>query len=427
MPDAQVPLFARIVRTAVAQQDRLDSMIAEALPADWPMARLDPVLRAMLRAGGAELSMADGPPSRVVINEYLDVAHGFFTGDEPRMVNGLLDRLARLLRPGEFGRRSRGVSEAPRRVHADRPAFPPARRAGRARPPGRRRRAGAARRAASWCCRPTPWSQGVHFLPDDPADLVGRKLLRVNLSDLAAKGADAARLPDDRLRPRGTPDAWFAGFAAGLAADQARIRPHPARRRHHLHARPAHPVADHPRPRRAGPALRRTGAQPGDEVWVTGTIGDGALGLRGAAGEAAGSRRRTRPPLPPAASRAWACTRATSCTPAWMCPTGWSRTSAISAAPQAWRPDRRRRRCRSRPPRAPPARAWLETCLTGGDDYELVMAVAPEQAPALAAHAASLGVRATRIGHFAAENPGVRVLDGTGQELYLARTGWSHF
>lgn len=102
VPDAQVPLFARIVRRAVEQQDRIDLMLAENLPADWPLARLDPVLRAVLRAGGAELSMGDGPPSRVVINEYLDVAHGFFTGDEPRMVNGLLDRLARLLRPHEF-------------------------------------------------------------------------------------------------------------------------------------------------------------------------------------------------------------------------------------------------------------------------------------------------------------------------------------
>ena len=102
VPDAQVPLFARIVRTAVEQQDRLDKMLADNLPPEWPLPRLDPVLRAMLRAGGAELSMLDGPPARVVINEYLDVAHGFFTGDEPRMVNGLLDRLARLLRPTEF-------------------------------------------------------------------------------------------------------------------------------------------------------------------------------------------------------------------------------------------------------------------------------------------------------------------------------------
>jgi transcription antitermination protein NusB len=102
VPDAEVPLFSRIVRTAVQQQDSLDRMVAEALPEGWPMGRLDPVLRAVLRAGAAELWMSDGPPSRVVINEYLDVAHGFFAGDEPRMVNGLLDRLAHLLRPREF-------------------------------------------------------------------------------------------------------------------------------------------------------------------------------------------------------------------------------------------------------------------------------------------------------------------------------------
>ena len=101
-PDADVALFGRIVRTAVQQQDRLDGLVAGALPAEWPFTRLDPVLRALLRAAGAELTMADGPPARVVINEYLDVAHGFFTGDEPRMANGLLDRLARDLRSGDF-------------------------------------------------------------------------------------------------------------------------------------------------------------------------------------------------------------------------------------------------------------------------------------------------------------------------------------
>ena len=80
VPDAEVPLFARIVRAAVAQQDTIDRMLAEALPADWPLARIDPVLRALMRAGAAELAMADGPPAKVVINEYLDVARGFFTG-----------------------------------------------------------------------------------------------------------------------------------------------------------------------------------------------------------------------------------------------------------------------------------------------------------------------------------------------------------
>lgn len=102
-PDAQAPLFAAIVRTATARQSELDRMLAESLPPEWPLARIDPVLRALLRAGAAELGTPDGPPARVVINEYLDVAHGFFDGEEPRMANGVLNRIARLLRPAEFG------------------------------------------------------------------------------------------------------------------------------------------------------------------------------------------------------------------------------------------------------------------------------------------------------------------------------------
>lgn len=101
VPEADVALFAAIVRGAVRQQDVIDRLVAESLPKEWPFARLDPVLRALLRAGGAELAKP-GVPARVVINEYLDVAHGFFAGDEPRMVNGMLDRMARELRPGEF-------------------------------------------------------------------------------------------------------------------------------------------------------------------------------------------------------------------------------------------------------------------------------------------------------------------------------------
>jgi N utilization substance protein B len=103
VPRAEVPLFARIVRAAVAQQDTIDRMLEESLPPEWPLNRIDPVLRALMRAASAELALSDGPPARVVINEYLDVAHGFFSGEEPRLANGVLDRLARLLRPGEFG------------------------------------------------------------------------------------------------------------------------------------------------------------------------------------------------------------------------------------------------------------------------------------------------------------------------------------
>ncbi|HYZ20921.1 MAG TPA: transcription antitermination factor NusB [Rhodopila sp.] len=102
IPDAEVTLFQRVVREAVQRQDTIDPLLIKVLPADWPMARLDPVLRAVLRAGTAELAMRDGPPAKVVINEYMDIARGFFTGPEPGLVNGVLDRLAHSLRAAEF-------------------------------------------------------------------------------------------------------------------------------------------------------------------------------------------------------------------------------------------------------------------------------------------------------------------------------------
>ncbi|WP_428488714.1 transcription antitermination factor NusB [Rhodopila sp.] len=102
IPDAEVPLFSRVVREAVRRQDVIDPLLVDALPADWPLGRIDPVLRALMRAGAAELSMTDGPPAKVVINEYLDIARGFFTGPEPGLANAVLDRLARSLRETEF-------------------------------------------------------------------------------------------------------------------------------------------------------------------------------------------------------------------------------------------------------------------------------------------------------------------------------------
>ncbi len=102
VPEAETALFSRIVRAATEGQAERDALLVAALPPDWPIGRLDPVLRSLLRAGIAELAMKGGPPARVVINEYLDIAHGFFWGDEPGLVNGVLDRIARRLRPAEF-------------------------------------------------------------------------------------------------------------------------------------------------------------------------------------------------------------------------------------------------------------------------------------------------------------------------------------
>ena len=88
------------------------------------MARLDPVLRALLRAATGELANPGGAPARVVINEYLDVAHGFFSGDEPRMVNGMLDKLAHVLRPGEFDAPAASIAEEVVEEAEEAPATP---------------------------------------------------------------------------------------------------------------------------------------------------------------------------------------------------------------------------------------------------------------------------------------------------------------
>jgi transcription antitermination protein NusB len=96
--EADRVLFADIVRGSSSRQAELDGMISAALSDEWPLHRLETILRAIMRAGAYELvARADVPP-RVVISEYLDVAHAFFAGKEPGMVNGVLDRLARVLR-----------------------------------------------------------------------------------------------------------------------------------------------------------------------------------------------------------------------------------------------------------------------------------------------------------------------------------------
>ncbi|GBQ68935.1 transcription antitermination factor NusB [Ameyamaea chiangmaiensis NBRC 103196] len=93
-PQADRGLFVTIVRDADRNRESILRRLEPVLPSGWPLGRLDPVLRALLTAAVAEL-MAAQAPAGVIINEYLDVAHGFFSGDEPKMVNAILDRLAR--------------------------------------------------------------------------------------------------------------------------------------------------------------------------------------------------------------------------------------------------------------------------------------------------------------------------------------------
>ena len=100
--EADDALFARIVDDAVTWQARIDQMTDRALVAKWPIDRIDPVLRSVFRAAGAELVSGKAPP-RVVISEYIRIAEAFFAeGREAKFVNAVLDHMAREARPEAF-------------------------------------------------------------------------------------------------------------------------------------------------------------------------------------------------------------------------------------------------------------------------------------------------------------------------------------
>ena len=101
--EADGDFFSLIVRGVSGQRQDLDDMIAAALTTAWTVARLDAILRQILRAGTFELAQRPDVPARAVINEYLELAKAFFDGTEPRLVNGVLDRLGHVLRPDELG------------------------------------------------------------------------------------------------------------------------------------------------------------------------------------------------------------------------------------------------------------------------------------------------------------------------------------
>ena len=265
---------------------------------------------------------------------------------------------------------------------------------------------------------------GVHFLPDDPPDLVARKLLRTNLSDLAAMGA----IPFGYLLtvsvPRGTPDAWFAAFSAGLAQDQANFGVTLLGGDTTSTTGPVSLSLTIMGSVAPGQALRRSGARAGDGVWVSGTIGDGALGLLAAQGviEDAYLADRYRVPQPRMALGAalhGIAHAAMDISDGLVQDLGHiCRESGLAADIEA-----------ALVPLSDAARrvGRLELCLTGGDDYELLLAVPPAQEAALLATARAAGIPVTRIGTFRAGEPRVTVTDNEGAGMSLSRGGWSHF
>jgi thiamine-monophosphate kinase len=277
--------------------------------------------------------------------------------------------------------------------------------------------------------------EGVHFLADDPPDRVARKLLRVNLSDLAAKGAEPYGYFLAIAWPSGGGWPEREAFARGLKADQDEFgvklfggdtvsTPGPLTLSATL-------LGWTP----AGGMIRRAGARAGDVVLVTGSIGDGALGLAAARGEAMGLsgadlawlKARYQLPQPRLglgeALRRWG-HAAADVSDGLIADAG--HIAAASGLALTLDLDRT--------PLSSAARAWLASqpdpaaarlaLATGGDDYEVICTAPAAATASLKRAAEALGFALTEIGSVSA-GAGVQVLCG-GREASVARTGWRH-
>ena len=280
--------------------------------------------------------------------------------------------------------------------------------------------------------------EGVHFLSDDPPDTIARKALRVNLSDLAAKGATPAGFVLT-LALRSADDAWLTPFARGLGEDAG------------LFGCPllGGDTVSTPGPQMIsvtafgrvppGKMVHRSGAKPGDRVVVTGTIGDAALGLdilkggavaAGLAGDVAGREGligRYRVPQPRNALASAVRDHAHAAMDvsdglagdlAKLCA-----ASGVSAVIDA----------RSVPLSATAATllargaVGIEAIVSGGDDYEILCAISENRFEAFAQAAELAGVAVTSIGTVIAGPSVPRVLDNAGRDIALPRLSYSHF
>jgi thiamine-monophosphate kinase len=271
---------------------------------------------------------------------------------------------------------------------------------------------------------------GIHYIGDESPDLIAQKLLRVNLSDLAAMGASPCAYILNMALPPAFDDAWVAAFAAGLAADQDRYgivliggdsvaTPGPA-------TLSVTGLGEVP----IGRALRRNGARPGDVVFVSGTIGDAALGLLAArdgvalSGAAALIDRYQlpRPRLALGRHLRGLVHAATDISDGLVADLGHiASQSGVAARIDA-----------GAVPLSDAARAALgvapnliETILTGGDDYELVFTAPRSIAPRLAALASEIDVPITAIGAIH-DGEKVAVFDADGASIRLSRSGYTH-
>jgi thiamine-monophosphate kinase len=279
-------------------------------------------------------------------------------------------------------------------------------------------------------------SAGVHFFADDPPDAVAHRALRVNLSDLAAKGARPLGFLLTIALPRMTDEAWLGAFAAALADDARTYQC---------------PLLGGDTTAMAGPLtisitaigtvpqgrmVRRSGAKVGDKIFVSGTIGDAALALPIRGGETTAAklsaadldflnRRFTHPEprlaladaLLNGASAAMDISDGLAGDLAKLCRvSGVSAVIAVDKVPHS-------AAVRTLIEAAPPLR---ETALSGGDDYEILATVPPDKAAAFASEADRAGVAVTVIGEITAgAAPPSFVL--AGEPITLTHVAYSHF
>jgi thiamine-monophosphate kinase len=280
---------------------------------------------------------------------------------------------------------------------------------------------------------------GIHFLPDDPPETIARKALRVNLSDLAAKGAQPAGCLLTLAMPEGIGHGWLNPFVSGLQSDCD------------LFACPLHGgdtvrtggplwvsiTAFGTLPR--GSMVKRAGAKPGDVVIVTGTIGDGALGLRllqdpdfiaqwslseDEAAHLAGRHRVPQPRTAMAEAVRMLASAAMDVSDGLVGDlTKLCEVSGVSARIEA-----------ARLPLSQASAAALagepsliEAIATGGDDYEILAAVPADKVAAFHDLARTASIPVTEIGEIVEGGEPPQVIDANGKVLAFARGSFSHF
>jgi thiamine-monophosphate kinase len=276
--------------------------------------------------------------------------------------------------------------------------------------------------------------EGVHFLADDPPDLVARKLMRRNLSDLAAMGATPRHYLVTSALPATHDDEWVRRFAEGLAEDQHRFglallggdstsTPGPAS----LTLTAIGHVA-------AGREIRRSGAQPGDKIWVSGTIGDAYLGLKVLRDEfpslaaehrtALAMRFRLPEPRTQLGPDLGGIVRALiDISDGLVADLGHiCETSGVAATIEL-----------ARLPLSPAAavviagnEALRAQLAAGGDDYELLFTAPAEANDEITSLSQGLGLPITEIGMIE-EGEGVRLVDADGRDITIDKAGWRHF